>query len=39
MVLVDPACRRLGIGIQLMQEALQILCGEETIKLDATPAG
>lgn len=39
MVLVDPAYKRQGIGIQLMQEALQILCREETIKLDATPAG
>lgn len=39
MVLVDPAYKRQGIGIQLLQEALQILCREETIKLDATPAG
>jgi GNAT superfamily N-acetyltransferase len=39
MVLVDPQYRRQGIGIQLLREALQILEGEETIKLDATPAG
>lgn len=39
MVLVDPAYRRQGIGMQLLQEALQILSTEETIKLDATPAG
>ena len=39
MVLVDPAYRRQGIGKQLLQKALQILQDEETIKLDATPAG
>ena len=39
MVLVDPAYRRQGIGKQLLKEALQILQDEETIKLDATPAG
>lgn len=39
MVLVDPAMQRLGIGMQLMHSALQILKDDETIKLDATPAG
>jgi GNAT superfamily N-acetyltransferase len=39
MVLVDPANQRQGIGIQLLKEALNILANEETIKLDATPAG
>ncbi len=39
MVLVDPDCHRQGIGMQLLKEALQILHNEETIKLDATPAG
>lgn len=39
MVLVDPAMQRQGIGIQLLREALQILSKEDTVKLDATPAG
>ena len=39
MVLVDPIFQRQGIGIQLLREALHILCDEDTIKLDATPAG
>jgi GNAT superfamily N-acetyltransferase len=39
MVLVDPEYKRQGIGMQLLKEALQILHNEETIKLDATPAG
>lgn len=39
MVLVDPAYQRKGIGRQLLLEALDILKQEETIKLDATPAG
>src|SRR5688572_9270459 len=39
MVLVDPACRKQGIGTQLLKEALQTLHNQETIKLDATPAG
>lgn len=39
MVLVHPAMQRQGIGIQLLREALQVLGREETIKLDATPAG
>lgn len=39
MVLVDPAYRRQGIGMQLLEKALQILQIEQTVKLDATPAG
>ncbi|HEV8082180.1 MAG TPA: GNAT family N-acetyltransferase [Chitinophagaceae bacterium] len=39
MVLVDPDSRGQGIGMQLLHEALHILKNEETIKLDATPAG
>lgn len=39
MVLVDPDFRRKGIGQQLLQEALQLLHSEETLKLDATPQG
>lgn len=39
MVLVDPDFRRQGIGQQLMQNALQLLKSEETVKLDATPEG
>ena len=39
MVLVDPAMQRQGIGIQLLRESLQILCEDDTVKLDATPAG
>jgi len=39
MVLVDPSKKRQGIGTQLLREALKILEQQETIKLDATPAG
>jgi len=39
MVLVDPAERRKGVGSQLMREALKVLGGQETIRLDATPDG
>ncbi len=39
MVLVDPSRQRQGIGMQLLGESLKILKDEETIKLDATPAG
>jgi GNAT superfamily N-acetyltransferase len=39
MVLVDPGHQRQGIGIQLLRESLQILSNEDTVKLDATPAG
>jgi GNAT superfamily N-acetyltransferase len=39
MVLVDPSRQRQGIGIQLLRESLHILNAEDTIKLDATPAG
>jgi GNAT superfamily N-acetyltransferase len=38
MVLVDPACRRAGIGSQLLKETIAIL-GDRTARLDATPAG
>lgn len=39
MVLVDPSKKRQGIGTQLLREALKVLEQQETIKLDATPAG
>jgi GNAT superfamily N-acetyltransferase len=39
MVLVDPAWRKQGIGNALLNEAVQLLRNEQTIKLDATPAG
>ncbi len=39
MVLVDPLRKKQGIGTQLLLEALKILHEEQTIKLDATPAG
>lgn len=39
MVLVDPDFQRQGIGMKLLNEALQILQKEETVKLDATPEG
>jgi hypothetical protein len=39
MVLVNPATRRQGIGRGLLQQALEILSKEKTVKLDATPAG
>jgi len=39
MVLVDPDFQRQGIGMKLLQEALQILHSEETVKSDATPKG
>jgi GNAT superfamily N-acetyltransferase len=39
MVLVDPAERGQGIGTQLMQEAMQALRDQRSIRLDATPAG
>jgi len=39
MVLVNPECQKQGIGKQLLNEALIILQNEETVKLDATPAG
>jgi GNAT superfamily N-acetyltransferase len=39
MVLVDPNERRRGIGAQLLREALYVLTTDDTVKLDATPAG
>lgn len=41
MVLVHPDYRRLGIGTQLLNRAIQRLqqCGVRCIKLDATPMG
>lgn len=39
MVLVDQEKQRQGIGIGLLRESLRILHSEETVKLDATPAG
>ncbi len=39
MVLVDPAERGQGIGTQLLHEALAVLEDEQSIRLDATPAG
>ncbi len=39
MVLVDPAYRGQGEGMGLLKEALRVLASEETVKLDATPAG
>jgi predicted N-acetyltransferase YhbS len=39
MVLVDPANKRKGIGTQLLQEALQTVPENQTVKLDATPDG
>lgn len=39
MVLVDSGFQRQGIGQRLLQEALVLLHGIETIKLDATPVG
>jgi GNAT superfamily N-acetyltransferase len=39
MVLVNPAERRQGIGTRLLHESLEVLKGEQSIRLDATPAG
>jgi len=39
MVLVDPAERRQGLGTKLLQEALGIPRWQQSIGLDATPAG
>lgn len=39
MVLVHPAMQRRGVGTTLLRKALDELAEEETIKLDATPAG
>jgi GNAT superfamily N-acetyltransferase len=39
MVLVDPSHQRKGIGLNLLQEASEVLKNENCVKLDATPAG
>jgi GNAT superfamily N-acetyltransferase len=39
MVLVDPEARGQGVGTQLLQEAMSILRGIPSIRLDATPQG
>lgn len=39
MVLVDPAHRRKGIGLALLENALDLVKDLDSIKLDATPAG
>ena len=39
MVLVDPEKKRQGIGTQLLKQALSVLHRQQTVKLDATPAG
>ena len=39
MVLVDPETRGQGVGSQLLQEAMSILRGIPSIRLDATPQG
>ena len=39
MVLVDPEIRGQGVGTQLLQEAMSILRGIPSIRLDATPQG
>lgn len=39
MMLVDPDERRTGVGRKLLREAMTVLRGERSIRLDATPAG
>jgi GNAT superfamily N-acetyltransferase len=39
MVLVDPETRGQGVGTRLLQEAISILRGIPSIRLDATPQG
>jgi GNAT superfamily N-acetyltransferase len=39
MVLVDPDARGQGVGTRLLQEAMSILRGIPSIRLDATPQG
>ena len=39
MMLVDPACRRSGIGTQLMDAALESLAGDACVRLDASRDG
>lgn len=39
MVLIDPAHRKKGVGLQLLKESLKVLENDGTVKLDATPEG
>ena len=39
MVLVDPGCRRQGIGEALVNSVLDAVAAERPVGLDATPAG
>jgi len=39
MMLVDSAYRGMGIATRLMEKARQALAGQQTVQLDATPAG
>ncbi len=39
MVLVDPAERGRGTGTRLLLEAMDVLVNDESVRLDATPAG
>lgn len=39
MVLVDPEFRRLGLARRLMTHAIEYLCADTSIMLDATPDG
>ena len=39
MLLVEPDWQGMGIGKNLLTQAIQMLSNEQTVKLDATPAG
>ena len=39
MLLVHPDHRRKGVGLQLLQQACEVLKNKTCVKLDATPAG
>lgn len=39
MVLVDPAARGKGVGTLLLERGLELIPGDVTARLDATPAG